>query len=355
MKKIISVILLIGLLLAFAGCAATPSSTQAPTEGTTAGTTGTSEPKTAAFVMIGLNNDFFQALKGAFEEGFKAAGWNTEFTSGEFNPQTQITAVENYIAAEVDVIFIWAVAPGPLDAVAQQAMDAGIKVIAFVQTLADYDAAMLSDDSRVAMDEVYLASKWVDETFPNAAAGSIPAALITMDGTEVTKNQAKVITDNISTYNPKIKLVETYDVKAESVEAGVTAAESIYTTNPEIKLFLTVNASPALGINNYFTGISSPVKDYAEMGIFTINGGSELFDPIKASKTNGAPLRGTIITAGIGQTIADMLELANGVVDGTYKDQYKMYAANLFINADTIAEYEATGTVTSIKESDFVK
>ncbi|HAL73654.1 MAG TPA: hypothetical protein DCM45_01015, partial [Clostridiales bacterium] len=166
---------------------------------------------------------------------------------------------------------------------------------------------------------------------------------------------AKTIVDNVSKYNPKIKLVKVYDVKSESVEAGVTAAESIYTTNPEIKLFLTVNAAPALGVNNYFTGISSPVKDYKEMGIFTVNGGSELYDPIKASKTNGAPLRGTIITSGIGATIGDMLYLANGTMDGTLAKKHIQYAANLFINADTIAEYESTGTVTSLKESDFKK
>ena len=73
MKKIISIILLVGLLLAIAGCAATPTTTQSTTTQptTTQSTTGTTattaptEPKTAAFVMIGLNNDFFQALKGA--------------------------------------------------------------------------------------------------------------------------------------------------------------------------------------------------------------------------------------------------------------------------------------------------
>ncbi len=78
--------------------------------------------------------------------------------------------MENYIAEGVDVIIIWAVAPGPLDAVAKQAMDAGIKVIV-VQRLADFDAGMFADDRLLALDEVYLASKWVDETFPDAAEG----------------------------------------------------------------------------------------------------------------------------------------------------------------------------------------
>lgn len=359
MKKIICFILALVMLLAVAGCAPTPTTTATDattaSQGTTAAPTTTeSTPKTAAFVMIGMSNDFFQALKGAFEGGFKAAGWNTEFTSGEFNPQTQITAVENYIAMDVDVIFIWAVAPGPLDAVAQQAMDAGIKVIAFVQTLANYDAAMLSDDNRLAKDEIYLASKWVDETFPDAADGSVPCAIISMDSTEVTKTQAATL-KTVAEINPKIKVATVYNIDGETVEAGVKAAENIYTTNPEVQLILTVNAAPALGANNYFTGISSPVKDYSKLGIFTVNGGTELFGPIKDSATDKAPLRGTVITSGIDATIADMLLLANGVMSGEYKDKYQKFAENVFVNADTVDEYTSTGTVKSLTEADLIK
>ena len=361
MKKILCVLMAMVMLLAFVGCAGQESTTTAGTDATSgeaeATTTATedSEPKTAAFVILGLGNDFFVALSEAFEAGFQAAGWETSLTSGEFNPQTQITAVENYIALGVDVIFIWGSQPGALDTVAQQAMDAGVKVVAFVQTLENYDAAMLSDDTILAKDEVYLASKWVDETFPDAEAGSVPCALVSMDSTEVTKTQAEVIKNMISEYNPKIEIVTVYDVDGETVEAGVTAAETIYTEYPEVKLFLTVNASPALGLNNYFTGLSSPVTDYSEMGIFTINGGTELFDPIKASATDEAPLRGTVITSGIAATVADMLDIATGVVSGDFSDKYTRYAANVFVNADTIAEYEETGAVTSLVEADFTE
>lgn len=366
MKKIISFVLILVMLLAIAGCATPETTTQSPSpqqttkpaEQTTKPaeqTTEPAKPKTVAFVMIGLNNDFFQALKGAYEKGFQAAGWVTKFTSGEFNPQTQITAVENYIAEGVDVIIIWAVAPGPLDAIAKQAMDAGIKVIAFVQRLADFDAGMFADDRLLALDEVYLASKWVDETFPDAAEGSVPAALLTMDSTEVVKIQGQTIIDNLSKHNPKIKLVKVFDVTAESVEAGVSAAENIYTTNPEIQLYLTVNASPALGVNNYFTGVSSPVKNYEKLGIFTVNGGTELHGPIKASGKNEAPLRGTVLTGGIDATIADFLEIAEGVMDGRYSNRYENPAVNVFVNADTIDEYLETGAVTSLSREDFIK
>jgi ABC-type sugar transport system substrate-binding protein len=343
---LIGTILIGVMLLALAGCGTTETtSTESPTT--------TVVPGTAAFVMLGLNNDFFIGLKAGFEEGFKAAGWKTEVTSGEFNPQTQLTAVENYIAEGVDVLFIWELVPGSLDNVAQQAMDAGIKVVCFVQTLANFDAAMLSDDSKVAMDELYIASLWTEKALKDAA--TINVALITMDNTAVVKTQAQVIKDNLAKVIPTAKIVTTYDVTAESVEAGVTAAETIYTTHPEVSLILTVNASPALGANNYFTGISSPVTDYSKLGIFTINGGSELYDAIAASGTDAAPLRGTVVTAGIPATVADMLEIANGVMSGQYKDKYTRYAVNLFINASTLDEYKTTGTVKAITEDQFTK
>jgi ABC-type sugar transport system substrate-binding protein len=376
MKRIAILVLILALagvaLVAATGCggsdettttAASTATTSAPsTSDTGSATTAASTPDTtaapqakgtAAFVMLGLNNDFFVALKDAFEGGFQAAGWKTEVTSGEFNPQTQLTAVENYIAEKVDLLYIWEVAPGSLDAVAQQAMDAGIKVVAFVQPLANFDAAMMVDDAKVAMDELYEASLWTQTALKDLA--TINVAMITMDNTPVVKTQAQVMKDNLTKVIPTAKLVTSYDVTAESVEAGVTAAENIYTQHPEVNLILTVNASPALGANNYFTGVSSPVKDYTKLGIFTINGGSELFDPIAASATDKAPLRGTVVTSGIGATIAEMMDLASGLMSGQYKDKYTKYANMLFINATTLDEYKSTGTVTKITEEQFAK
>ncbi len=82
MKKIISFVLILVMLLAITGCATPETTTQSPSpqqttkpaEQTTKPaeqTTEPAKPKTVAFVMIGLNNDFFQALKGAYEKGFR--------------------------------------------------------------------------------------------------------------------------------------------------------------------------------------------------------------------------------------------------------------------------------------------
>lgn len=366
MKKMLALIITLVLVVAMAGCGSNEEATTTvktepnsvagvdSTEETVAETeTGAAEEgKSVGFVMIGLGNQFFEELKTEFSERFTSLGWEVDIANGEFNPQTQITAMENFIAMDKDVIVLWAVSPEPLNAVVQQAMDAGIKVVGFVQPLANYDACLIADNEKIAEGEAKLAAKWVDDHFPDAEPGSIPCAIITRDNVDSTKTQGDVLR-KIESYNPKIKLVNVFDNDAESVEGGVKSAETIYTMNPEVQLFLTVNSASALGVSNYFTAMNSPITDYTDMAVFTINGGNEITEQIALSIEDKSPLRGTVMTGGVELTVDDFVTVIDGVMDGTYKDNYNQYALNLYVYEDTLNEFLTTGNVTSVTDEDF--
>lgn len=310
------------------------------------------EGRSIGFVMIGLGNAFFDGLQKEFAARFIASGWEVDVANGEFNPQTQITAMENFIAMEKDVIVLWPVSPEPLNTVAQQAMDAGIKLLAFVQPTENFDASMQADNVGFAKSQADIATAWVEANFPDAADGSIPVAIVTRDNVDNTKQQGDALKE-IESYSSKFKLVSVIDNDEESIEAGVKVAETIYTMNPEVKIFLTVNSAVALGINNYFTAMNSPVTDYEDMGIFTVNGGPEIFEQIVKSQTNEAPLRGTIMTGGIPNTVDTMMQIANGMLDGTYANKYVKLSDKLYIVDSTVNEYLETGWVTTLTEKDF--
>ena len=351
------VVLLTMVVFVLGGCSSSEpsvnsSSEKAETNEPTATSEKSDETHSIGFVIVGLGNEFFEGFKAEFEKQYNDLGWEVDVANGEFNPQTQITAMENFIAMDKDVIVLWAVSPEPLNTVAQQAMDAGIKVVAFVQPLENYDACLTVDNVQLAKGEANLAAAWIDKAYPNAADRSVSVVLITRDNVDSTKEQGDVLR-TIEDYSPKIKLVSTFDVDEESVEAGVNAAETIYTMNPENKVFLTVNSAVALGVNNYFTAMSSPVTEYGDMGIFTINGGAEITEQIGLSRTDAAPLRGTVMTGGIELSVKDCREVVDGVLAGTYANKYTKYGANLFIFGDTVDEYLETGNVTSVTESDF--
>ncbi len=357
MKKLFALLLALAMVFTLAACAQTP-----PADDTTTPPADTQTPedaapalpgegKTVAFVGFGPG-DFFDMLANTYIETMTAQGWKAEYTSGNFDPPTQITAAENYIAMGVDVLVIWSVAPEAMAGVIDQAMAAGIKVVAFVAETAKYDAVMLSKDDELAGYCAKLAAKWVDETYADAADGSVPVAVFTCRAAETGVVQGDVLL-KMAEYSTKIGEVIEIECEDENASTGLTKMENLYTTNPEIKLFLSAHNGLAQGISNFYTGINSPVTDYSDMGIFCINGDTAVYDMIKASVDGTNPLRGTVMTGGVQDTANELAYVVNGLVDGSIPSGHIQMAGTMFIYDETIDEYLANGTVTSVTNADF--
>ena len=304
---------------------------------------------TAAFVTFGLGGDFFQALADTFVTTMEAEGWNAEYTDGQFNPTAQIDAMENYIAKGVDVIVLWSVAPEAMGFVIEQAQAAGIKVVAFVAPTDAYDALMLAEDAKLADSLNYLAAKWIDETFADAEDHSVPVAVFCCRTAQTGVTQADELI-KIEDYSTKALFAKEVELQDENTDTGMAAAENLYITDPEIKVFLSAHNGLAIGINNYFTGLSSPVTDYSDMGIFCVNGNEEIGKMIKDENT---PFRGMVLTGGVQDTCNEIRDVVTGIYSGDLPSGTVTNANTLFVNADTVDEYLETGNVTALTIADF--
>ena len=307
------------------------------------------EKPSAAFVTFGLGGDFFQALADTFVTTMEAEGWNAEYADGQFNPTAQIDAMENYIAKGVDVIVLWSVAPEAMGFVIEQAQAAGIKVVAFVAPTETYDALMLADDAKLADSLNMLAAKWIDEAFADAEDHSVPVAVFSCRTAQTGVTQADELI-KIEEYSDKAQFAKEVELQDENTDTGMAAAENLYITNPEIKVFLSAHNGLALGINNYFTGLSSPVTDYADMGVFCVNGNEEIGKLIQDEKT---PFRGMVLTGGVQDTCNEIRDVVTGIYDESLPSGTVTNATTLFVNEDTVEEYLETGNVTSLTEADF--
>lgn len=307
--------------------------------------------KKIGFVTFGPG-EFFTMLADTYVETFKALGWDASYTDGEFNPETQISAAENYIAMGVDVLVIWAVVPEAMTNVVQDAMSKGIKVISFVAELPQYDVLMLSDDARLAGNLAKLAAQWIDETYADAEDHSVPVAVLSCRAADTGVLQADVLL-KIEEFSAKAKFAGEFEQSDETATTGQTAAENIYTTNPEIKVFLTPHNGLAGGVASFYTSMSSPVTDYSDMGIFCINGDESTAQSIKDSTEGKSPLRGTVMTGSVQDTANELLTYVTAIMDGSIESGYVRYAGTLFVYDKTIDEYLSTGTVTSVTEEDF--
>lgn len=311
-----------------------------------------SDTKTVGFVTFGLGGDFFQQLADTYVEVFEAAGWEASYEDGEFDPTKQIEACENYIAMDVDVLVLWSVAPEAMDNVISQAREKGIKVVDFVAATSEYDVLMVSDEADLADCLAKLAAKWIDETFADAEDHSVPTAVFSCRTAETGVIQADELL-KIEEFSQKAKFETEVECPDETMQTGLEKAENLYMTNPEIKVFLSPHSGLGLGINNYFTAISSPVTDYSDMGIFAVNGDMSIAELIKASTDGETPFRGMVLTGSVEDTANDLLEMCNGIYDGTIEPGFVQKAGTTFVYADTVDEYLETGSVKSVSAADF--
>ncbi len=346
LKKVVSVLLAVCLMASCLVACGGNSGSKDSTGSADASGSG----KHAAFVTFGLGGDFFQALADTFVSTFEAAGWEAEYADGNFDPTTQIEAAENYIAMGVDVLYIWSVAPEAMTSVVESAQAAGIKVVAFVAQIDTADAIMLSDDADLAKNACKLVASWVDEQYADAADGSVNVAVFSERDADTGVIQADEFL-KIADYSKKIGDVTEVACTAESADEGQAKAETLYAQDGDkYKVFVTAHSAIADGINSYFTSQASPVTDYTGMGIFCINGQTAEAEYIQ---DQNSPFRGMVLTGSVQDTANEMLDVANGIMDGSLKKGYVQKAGTVFVNEETVAEYLSSGTVTSLTADDF--
>ena len=355
MKKLLCIILALTLVCAiFAGCgsnkktpdnASSPDVQNEPGAEQTPGESAAPEPekkRSVGFVILGMGNEFFEGIVNAYTEKFTAAGWDCSYVSGEFDVSTQIEAIENYTAMGVDVLIVFPVSGKAVSSAVEQARAAGIKVITMVEETSEWDGFLSSDNLTTGKANAWLCAQWVEEKYPDAEPGSIPVALIQVFDSETDALQSEGL-EAITEYTDKVSVVR-YEIQGQNTTDGLAAAENLYVSHSEIKLFVTTSNAVALGINSFYTGLNSPVDDLSDYGAWGTNASYEAIEAIFASKENRSILRGINIQAGYVETANDFLTLAEGLVNGTITKLEK--PANVYlVTAENVDQWVAESWV----------
>ena len=308
--------------------------------------------KSVGFVTFGLGGDFFQMLADEFVTVMEADGWEASYADGAFDPTKQIEACENYIAKQVDVLVCWSVAAEAMDGVIAECEEKGIKFVAFVAPTSNYDALMISDDVTMADYACKLAAKWIDSKYADAEDHSVPVVVLSCREATTGVLQADELIQ-IEKFSTKAKFIKEVELQNETVNDGMSAAENLFTTDKDTKVILTAHSNLATGVNNYLTSMSSPITEYSDMAIFTINGDTTMAETIKKSVSDESLIRGMVMTGSVNDTANEIKMVCNGVLDGSLEKGYIQEAGTLFVDADTVDEYLENGTITSVTNEDF--
>ena len=349
MKKLITLVLV--MLVMLSGCKATPVETtaEATTEATTEVTTAPAEKQIIAVCLPALDNPLMLAIQDTFVNGF-GADYDVQVSSADGNANTQATQVENYTAMQVKLLVVMAVEATSLVPKLIEAREAGVMVMVIGGDPGNpeaYDSVMMMNQYLSGYYEAYMAKLWVDQTYPDAADGSIETAIFesTLNPEATNRsNGIKMITEPLMknangeyvdvdgnvvdqanaapnpAYSAKVTVVQI--VQAEMFQAGQTAMQNVLTTNPNVKLVLAYAGDGGMGasqaiLDEYAKGSGvSVIDDLNKVAVFGVGMIGAEGPAVLDSATNLSVFRGTIRFGGdlVARTNEFVAKMLNGEV-----------------------------------------
>ena len=225
--------------------------------------------KVVCYIIPSLANPFLNGVATSVTEQFKADGVTVNvYGADEGGLNQQFDQIENCISMKTD--FMYVMAAGEIDQLIpaiEEAKAAGIMVMGVPpQKLAPFDAIMhtsqLEDGQKVAK----MACDFIEAKYPDAADGSIETAIVGSPSSSVGMKLRDQGYSTITEICPKVKLVAHLDVSGDSLPVGQNAAENIFTANPDVKVFIAQSTAHAQGIANAIKAL--PGVDISEYGVF---------------------------------------------------------------------------------------
>jgi ribose transport system substrate-binding protein len=361
LSNVLAVVLIVStLLLAACGGAATPApATEVPPTAApaTEAPPAAEEKGTIAVALPALDNPLMLALSDAFVKAF-GEEYNVEVASADGNPNTQATQIENYTAMNVKFMFVMAVEASSLLPRLEAARAAGVLVMVAGGEPGESgrDAVMKIDQFLAGEYAALLAKRWVEQTYPDAADGSIETAVflstlnpeavdrsngllmisepylkntlgeyIDAAGTPISDANGNYVSgksenDRVPNpvYCPAVKIVQT--PTAEMFQAGQTAMQNVLTTNPTVKLVIAYasdggnGASKAI-MDEYAKGATSVIKNLDQVAVFGVGMFGPEADAIKESDQGKGVFRGAVAFGGgdlPGTTVAIAAKMLSG-------------------------------------------
>lgn len=353
MKKILSAILLVCMLLALAACGSSGSSTEA-------------EEPAAAEVIEEAEAPAEEAAEPAAEEaeepaaeekdgaadltGMKAAlvvplssvealnqicenfvtymgeyGVEAVYASCEGDTTMCNTLIENYAADHYDIILVIPLDENGLEDSITAAREGGTKVCLLSnQPAYEIDGGLTADMEACGYAVADMAAYWVESNFPDAEPDSIGVAVVAAETPSNYKRCKEAMVNTMNEGELTYCNFTSGDMDGGSMDAGFTFAENALTSDPDIRVFLTQENEAAKGINNYL--LTRTDLDLENFAIFSIN--SDITSIALVTQASDEPtasiLRG-LIPYGSDDTGRVAADIAYGLLSGEKEAPYWIF------------------------------
>ncbi|HOO29158.1 MAG TPA: sugar ABC transporter substrate-binding protein, partial [Lachnospiraceae bacterium] len=243
------------------------------------------------FCANATSSSFVSWMAEATKELLEADGAEVQIADADMDTAAQISQIENFAVMGAKVIIIIPVDPDSLADSISYAQEKGSLVFVLNSDTGVYDCLMTSDRYEIGAQTAQLTADWIDETFPDAADGSVKVAIFE-SRTNPEESADSDGMHEIEERCPKAKVVKTVD----GISTNETAQEAISTllqTNPEVQAVICYNSESCLGANEYVMS-SGVVSDLSKFAVFGADYSDQVAQEIYLSTTDESVYRGTV-------------------------------------------------------------
>ncbi|RKL67064.1 hypothetical protein CR203_11145 [Salipaludibacillus neizhouensis] len=211
--------------------------------------------------VLDLSNPFFVQLTTAVEELAAEEGYEVIINDPRDDVNSQIEAIQNFVAQDVDAIIVTATDQNAINDAVQEAKDAGIPVLAHTTKLENADAWIGADEYGMGLALGEQAGQWIKEVHD----GQGGVGILNFDQIEQVIQRKEGIIDGIRQYSPDVEVVG--DQQAGDPNTAYDVSEGFLQANPDMIGIFGINDGGALGAYNAAVGAGKESDTFAVGGI----------------------------------------------------------------------------------------
>jgi ABC-type sugar transport system substrate-binding protein len=215
------------------------------------------------FTVIDLTNPYFTTLIKGINDRADEYGIELVVHDGKGDAASQVTAVENFITQDVDIIVVHPIDPVAPEAVIKEAQKAGIKVVSWSELVKGSDAFFTMKQYQYGYYAGEIAGKWAADHFANQADAQVMFVL--SPSSEALRERGRGIEEGFNAYCPGATIVA--EQAGDTPEAGMKAVETTLIKNPGLNVIVAHNDAVGLGAYEAMAAAGKRADDVCIVGV----------------------------------------------------------------------------------------